>query len=117
MNKSWISWSLLVCFSIIMMGATGCSSALVGTWKTDPMPKDAAGCLVQATFKGDGKFEATTKSGDGTTPMKGTYAFDGFKLTLKEAGKGEQVYGATYIMIGGKLELKQGQKSYTMKKQ
>jgi hypothetical protein len=117
MNKSWISWALLVCVTFVLFAASGCSSAIVGTWKTDPVPKDGTGYLLQATFKGDGKFEATTKDGESTAPLKGTYNFDGFKLTLKEAGKPEQTYGATYIMMGSKLDLKQGEKKFTMKKQ
>ena len=116
MKTRWMQWSLAVLLTGVFLGSTGCSQALVGTWKTDPVPKDLS-YLVQATFKADGNFEATAKQdAETTTPMKGTYDFNGFKLTLKQAGKPEQVYDAAYIM-GGKLDLKQGAKKYRMKKQ
>lgn len=103
--------------ALIVVGSTGCSQALVGTWKTDPVPKEQMNYLVQATFKADGNFEATAKQdAEAAAPMKGTYEFNGSKLTLKQAGKPEQVYDAMYIM-GGKLDIKQGNKKFTMKKQ
>ena len=44
--------------ALIVVGSTGCSQALVGTWKTDPVPKEQMNYLVQATFKADGNFES-----------------------------------------------------------
>lgn len=117
MKTRWMPFSLMVLLAVVFVGTAGCSSALVGTWKTDPIPKEDMSYIVQATFKADGNFEATARQdAETTTPLKGTYDFNGFKLTLKQPGKPEQVYDATYVM-GGKLDMKQGDKKYSMKKQ
>lgn len=98
--------------------ACGCSQALVGTWKTEPVPKDVPNYIVQAKFNKDGTYEAAMRGdAEATTPQKGQYEYNGFSLKLKTPGKTEQVYPATYFIIGDKLQVKQDGKSYMMKKQ
>jgi hypothetical protein len=94
----------------------GCAGALVGTWKADPEPKDAAAYINSATFKNDNTYTAVEKKGDQVDKFAGTYEFNGFNLKLKSPGKPDRVYSATYVM-GGKLELKSGDKKLMLKKQ
>lgn len=101
---------------LLVATAVGCSQALVGTWKTDPIPEDESFYIIQAQFKDDGTYDATASKDGETVRLAGTYDFNGSKLTLKTPQKPERVYGAIYV-IGGKLELTSGDKKLVMKKQ
>jgi len=101
---------------LLATAAVGCSQALVGTWKTDPIPENESFYIIQAQFKDDGTYDATAYKEGETVRLAGTYDFNGSKLTLKTPQKPERVYGALYI-IGGKLELTSEGKKLIMKKQ
>jgi hypothetical protein len=101
----------------LMMLAGGCSSALVGTWKTDPVPEGESFVITNATFKDDSTYTASARQGDQNIRLAGTYEFDGFGLKLKTPGKPERTYGATYNMMMKTLELRSGDKKQVMKKQ
>jgi outer membrane lipopolysaccharide assembly protein LptE/RlpB len=94
----------------------GCGSALVGTWKSDPMPKDDKFAIQQVTFKSDNTYTASAKEGDQNVRLAGTYEFNGFNLKLKTPAKPERTYGAMVVM-GRTLELKRDGQKITMKKQ
>jgi hypothetical protein len=102
---------------ILAAGAVvGCNTALVGTWKSDPMPKDEAFALQQVTFKDDNTYTASAKEAEQSVRLAGTYEFNGFNLKLKTPGKPDRAYGAA-VYMGRTLELKKDNKSITMKKQ
>lgn len=94
----------------------GCNGALVGTWKSDPMPKDEGFAIQQVTFKSDNTYTATAKEGEQNIRMAGTYEFNGMNLKLKTPGKPDRAYGAMVVM-GKTLELKKDNKKVSMKKQ
>lgn len=113
--KGWMKGAMPALGFLVL--ACGCSQAIVGTWKTDPEPKDEAFYITNAQFKDDGSYTAVAKQGDENVRLAGTYQFDGMNLKLITPGKPERKYGATYMMMGPTLELRQDGKKMTMKKQ
>lgn len=100
----------------IAAAVVGCNSALVGTWKSDPMPKDDHFAIQTVTFKDDNTYTGAAKEGAQPVRLAGTYEFNGFNLNLKTPGKPDRHYGAQVVM-GKTLNLKSGDKNVTMKKQ
>jgi len=96
---------------------SGCSSALVGTWKADAAPEDAGFYIKSATFKDNGDFVAAARKGDETVRLAGTYEFDGMTLRLKTPGKQERTYPATYLMVPPTLRVTQDGQTVDLKKQ
>ena len=112
MTRTFVGMAIVLAAGAIV----GCNSTLVGTWKTDPMPKDAPFVIQQVTFKDDNTYTASAKENDQNVRLAGTFDFNGFQLRLKTPQKPDRSYGATVIM-GRTLELKSGDKKISMKKQ
>lgn len=110
--------SLLTAMLAILAGVgAGCSSALVGTWKADPIPQDMEFYIVSAEFKDNGDYRAVARvTGGDTKNLRGKYEFDGFKLKLMRPGAAAREYPATYYMTG-LLEIKADGKTERLKKQ
>lgn len=102
---------------IVTACLTGCSSALVGTWKADPIPQDMEFYIVSAEFKDNGDFRAVAREAGGETRnLNGKYDFDGFTLSLMRPGAAPRKYSATYYMTG-QLDIKSDGGQQTLKKQ
>ena len=108
------STSLLLMLAIAAVA--GCNSALVGTWKSDPPPKEEGFAIQQVTFRNDNTYAATAREGPQNVSFAGTYEFNGMQLKLKTPGKPDRAYGAMVVM-GRTLELKKDNQKVTMKKQ
>jgi hypothetical protein len=112
-----LSRMIAMCIIIPVAAAlVGCNAALVGTWKTDPLPANEPFVIQSVTFKDDNTYQGSAKEGDQMVRLAGTYEFNGMNLKLKTPGKPDRQYGATVIM-GKTLELKKDDKKVTMKKQ
>jgi len=113
-NQKWVKLVLAPCLLVPFL--VGCSSALVGSWKTTSAPEGETFTIKSVEFKDDGTFVSIAKKGDENVRSAGTYEFNGFKLTLKQPGKKPRTYGASYV-LGGTLKLNADGKKLTMKKQ
>ena len=101
---------------IVTIGA-GCSSALVGTWKADPIPQDMDFYIASVEFKDNGDYRAVARvPGGDTKNLRGKYEFDGFKLKLMRPGAAPRIYPATYYM-NGTLQIKSDGQSQRLRKQ
>lgn len=91
------------------LGGIGCSSAISGAYDGGAMPEGSEFHIARATFKDDKTFTAYAKRpGTEGQVVNGSYAFNGFKLELKQAGKEARVYNATYNSFSRTLELSDG---------
>lgn len=117
MTRTLAHWPLKASLVLaVSLGAAGCNSALVGSWKAEPAPEEESFFINTARFKDDDTFTAVAKRGEDDIMLAGGYDFNGFKLTLKSAGKAPRVYPATYY-LNGTLDLTVDGKKYKMKKQ
>ena len=108
---------LTIVILVLGIGAVaGCNAALVGSWRTDPVPQGEKFYITTVTFKDDNTYTAAAKEGDQNVRLAGTYEFDGFHLKLKTPGKPDRSYGAT-VYMNRTLKLSAGDKNVTMKKQ
>lgn len=94
----------------------GCNSALVGTWKADPIPTGEPFYIRQVQFKDNGEYEASARRGGDDQMLRGKYDFNGLTLKLRSAGKPDRNYPTT-LWWGKSLELTVGDKKHTLKKQ
>jgi len=116
-NGGPAGWRWGLTFGITAACGLGCSSALVGTWKADPIPQDLDFYIVSAEFKDNGDFRAVAReSGGETRNLNGKYDFNGFTLKLTRPGAAPREYAATYYMTG-RLDVKSDGKQQTLKKQ
>ncbi len=110
---------LAAAMALVFLG--GCGSALVGHWKTDPIPQDADFYIMQAEFKDDGTYRASArkKGSDMPVALGGKYDFNGFNLKLMQPGAADRVYSATYnsMTIPHSLEIRKDGQKQTLKKQ
>ena len=106
----------LILVTPLMALIVGCNSALVGTWRAEPVPKDVPFAIQSATFKDDNTFTAAALENNQSVRIAGTYDFNGVALKLKTPGKPERDYKATVIMFKT-LELKKDDRKMTLKKQ
>ncbi|MBN2559947.1 MAG: hypothetical protein JXQ75_03340 [Phycisphaerae bacterium] len=111
-NRTLLALKAVLTLTVALV-LTGCNQALVGTWKSDPTPKDD---LIQAEFKEDGTFNATANKDGEVVKLGGTYDFNGFSLKLKAPHKPDREYGAT-LLFGKTLDLTHEDSKLTMKKQ
>ncbi|MCG8407188.1 MAG: hypothetical protein MI923_18475 [Phycisphaerales bacterium] len=97
---------------------SGCSSMLVGNWKSDKIPEDASFYIRAVEFKDDGTYTGSAmKKGGDPRRIAGKYEFDGFSLKLMQVGRNDRVYSAFYNSFMNTLDItKDGQKQ-TLKKQ
>ncbi len=108
-----------IALSIVVISSfagSGCGSALVGTWKADPIPSGEPFYIRQVTFGDSGEYSASAKRGEENQRLRGKYEFNGFTLTLRSAGKNERTYRAV-LWWGKTLELTSDGKTHTFKKQ
>ena len=108
---------LAICLATGALANVGCSSALVGTWKADPIPQDMDFYIVSAEFKDNGDYRATARAAGGEKKnLRGKYEFNGFNLKLMRPGSAAREYPAMYY-ITGYLEISMDDKSQRLKKQ
>lgn len=104
--------------SCLLLLTVGCTSNLVGTWKSESVvPADAAKHfnIAEAKFDRDNTFSVTSKYGDKIQTSTGTYKYDGFTLKLTTTDGKELKYGCTYMMMGPKLEIRKTHEGKTVK--
>lgn len=105
------------CLVVLIALVSGCSSSLVGSWENmEPNSEGNSFVINSATFKDDGTYVASARSGTDSMRLAGKYEFDGFNLILNTPGKPERKYAATYLMMGPTLELKHDGASQKLKK-
>lgn len=108
---------LVTLLAFVATIGVGCSSALVGTWKADPIPQDMDFYIASVEFKDNGDYRAIARETGGETKnLRGKYEFDGFKLKLMRPGAAPREYPAMYYMTGV-LEIKSDGQSQRLKKQ
>ncbi len=106
----------LLVLVVPVLGA--CNSALVGSWKADPIPENADSYIANVKFNDDGTFRASArKKGAEPQTLRGKYDFNGFSLSLKKAGKGAANYGAVLNSFTKTLELSKDGQKQVLKKQ
>lgn len=100
------AWVAILLGSLMSLGGVGCSSAISGAYDGGAMPEGADFHIARATFKDDKTFTAYAKRpGSEGQVLNGSYAFNGFKLELKQAGKEARVYNATYNSFSRTLQI------------
>lgn len=94
----------------------GCTSAIHGTWKVEPVPAGELMYIQEARFREDGTYVASARRGEERFSLEGKYDYDGFVLRLKSAGQRDREYYAS-IWWFKTLELSRDGKKFTMRKQ
>jgi uncharacterized protein with FMN-binding domain len=92
----------------LILALSGCSKALVGTWRTenvDPPEASKHFQLAKVTFNDDGTYQASATYGGKSHQDSGEFKFDGFKLSLETKDRGTRTYGATYNAFTNKLTM------------
>lgn len=100
-----------------LFAISGCSGALVGTWKTAEDPPDNPNFFIRALdFRKDGTVHVSAKDQSDNLFLRGKYSFNGMRLTLKPDNQEERSYAAT-LWWGSDLKLTADNRTQTLKRQ
>jgi hypothetical protein len=106
-------WQLAV--GLLLPLLSGCGVSVVGQWRmVETVPNREVFCIDNATFNRDGSFSATVTIDGKTTQERGTYRFNGFKLTLQPAAGGRREFNAMRKL--GNLEVTDRNRKVVLKK-
>ena len=101
--------------ALLLLLVTGCRGMIVGDWRmTRAVPSREVFAIDDAHFARDGSFTATVTIEGRTAREKGTYEFNGFKLTMRPQAGGQRRYNA--VMKPGTLELLDGDRKVILRK-
>jgi hypothetical protein len=117
--RRWACLGLLLAAGAIFLPACGCSGALAGDWYlSKAIPSKDVFAIDDVHFDHDGRFTATVTIEGKTAREKGSYEFNGFKLTLRPQAGGQRRYHAvlkatSFEVLDGdrKVILRKGRKS------
>ena len=94
---------------------TGCGGALAGDWHmVKAIPSREILAIDDVHFARDGSFAATVTIEGRTAREKGTYAFNGFKLTMRPQAGGQRRYDA--VLKGRTIEIIDDDRKVILKK-
>lgn len=98
-----------------LLFTTGCGGAIVGDWHMiKAVPNKEMFAIEDALFARDGSFAATVTIEGKTTHEKGTYAFNGFTLTMRPQGGGQRRYKT--VMGSKRLKVLDGNRHVILQK-
>jgi len=104
-----------VAVGAVLLLATGCGLSVAGHWRlVKAIPSKEVFAIDDAHFARDGNFTATVTIEGRTAREKGTYQFNGFKLTLRPQAGGQRRYDAVERL--GRLEVIDGERKVILKK-
>ena len=100
---------------LLVPALVGCQGAVTGHWHlVKAIPNREVFCFDNVQFERDGTFAATTTVEGLTTDERGTYRFNGFRITLRPQGGGQRAYQA--ILKTNQLEIIDGHRKVILKK-
>jgi hypothetical protein len=106
---------LAVVSGALLLFVTGCGLSVTGHWRlAKAIPSREVFAIDDAQFARDGSFTATVTIEGKTAREKGTYEFNGFKLTLRPQAGGQRRYDA--VERFGTLEVMDGERKVILKK-
>lgn len=101
---------------VMLLGAPGCGGTLVGHWRMiRAVPNADVVAIDNLTFRDDRTYAAQVTIDGRTAEETGTYAFNGFKLTLMPQAGGARSYDAALRFVY--LDMIQGERKVYLKKQ
>lgn len=93
----------------------GCGLSVVGDWHlARAVPSREVFAIDDAHFAKDGSFAATVTIEGKTARETGTYAFNGYQLTLRPRAGGQRRYNAVVRL--GTLEVLDGERKIILKR-
>lgn len=99
----------------LALALCGCSASIRGDWHmVKSVPNRETFAIDPVRFDAGGTYEATTTLDGRTTLDKGTYEFNGFKLTFRPTAGGQRQYGAVLRM--NTLEVIDGKRQVILQK-
>ncbi len=105
----------LIFAGAVLVLTTGCGFSVAGHWRlVKATPSREVFAIDDARFARDGSFTATITIEGKTAREKGTYEFNGFKLTLRPQAGGQRRYDA--VERFGKLEVIDGERKVILQK-
>jgi hypothetical protein len=105
----------LILAGAVLLPAPGCGLSVTGQWRlVKAIPSREVFAIDEAQFARDGTFAATVTIEGKTAREKGTYEFNGFKLTLRPQAGGQRRYDA--VERFGKLEVIDGERKVILEK-
>ncbi|MFQ5806263.1 MAG: hypothetical protein ACE5I3_07430 [Phycisphaerae bacterium] len=106
---------LLATVCPLLLLASGCGGVIVGHWYlVKAVPSKEVFAIDDAYFARDGSFTATITIEGKTAREKGTYEFNGFKLTMRPQAGGQRRYNAVVKLRT--LEVLDGERKVILKK-
>lgn len=103
--------------ALLIPAIAGCSSTLVGTWKSvEEPPKSPSFFIKQIQFRDNGDYYASAREADKDLFLKGPYSYNGRTLTMKLDGRPDRDLTAINWW-GRELHLSRADWSQTLKKE
>ncbi len=101
---------------LLLGGAcAGCGGAVVGRWYMQrAIPNADVFAIQDAAFNRDGTFSARLTLDGRTTDERGTYSFNGYRLTLRPQAGGARSY--TAALKGFTLDVIDGERKVILRK-
>lgn len=99
----------------LLLSITGCSASIRGDWHlVKAIPNRETFAIDEVSFDKSGAFEATMTHDGTTSRTRGTYEFNGFKLTFRPVGGGQRQYNA--VLKVNRLEILDGKRQVILQR-